>query len=262
VRLFAEIARAGFRRYATYRAATAAGVFTNTVFGFIQAYVLLAVYAVRTDVGGFDATDAMTYVFVAQGLLAPVDAFAATIEEISDRIRTGDIVTDLYRPVGFLPYWLALDVGRAVFQIVARGIPPFLGGALVFDLRLPSGPGAWAAFAVAAGLAVVISFALRMITALSGFWVLDARGQANVLVILLLFFSGFLVPVNFFPGWLETLSRLLPFAAIVQSPIEIWLGKADVAATLGVQLLWAVAMLAAARAVVAAATRQVVVHGG
>jgi ABC-2 type transport system permease protein len=92
--------------------------------------------------------------------------------------------------------------------------------------------------------------------------VLDARGQANTFVILLLFFSGFMVPVNFFPDWLEAFSRSLPFAAIVQSPIEIWLGKADVAATLGVQLLWAVAMLAAARAVVAAATRQVVVHGG
>src|SRR6266508_505551 len=39
-----EVARRGFRRHATYRAATAAGVFTNTVFGFIQAFVLIGVF--------------------------------------------------------------------------------------------------------------------------------------------------------------------------------------------------------------------------
>jgi ABC-2 type transport system permease protein len=36
---------AGFRRYATYRQATVAGAVTNTVFGFLRCYVLLAVAA-------------------------------------------------------------------------------------------------------------------------------------------------------------------------------------------------------------------------
>ncbi|MBV9255191.1 MAG: ABC transporter permease, partial [Actinobacteria bacterium] len=35
MRLYWEVARRGFRRYATYRAATVAGVFTNSVFGLI-----------------------------------------------------------------------------------------------------------------------------------------------------------------------------------------------------------------------------------
>lgn len=41
-RLYAAVAAGGFRRYATYRVATAAGVFTNTVFGFILAYTCIA----------------------------------------------------------------------------------------------------------------------------------------------------------------------------------------------------------------------------
>ena len=36
--LYGAVAAGGFRRYATYRVATAAGVFTNTVFGLILAY--------------------------------------------------------------------------------------------------------------------------------------------------------------------------------------------------------------------------------
>lgn len=41
-RLYVAVAAGGFRRYATYRAATAAGVFTNTVFGLILVYTYLA----------------------------------------------------------------------------------------------------------------------------------------------------------------------------------------------------------------------------
>ncbi len=54
VRLDWEIAKRGWRRYAAYPWATAAGVFTNTIFGFLQAYILLAVFAAP------DATSAAT----------------------------------------------------------------------------------------------------------------------------------------------------------------------------------------------------------
>jgi ABC-2 type transport system permease protein len=61
VRLDWEIAKRGWRRYAAYPWATVAGIFTNTVFGFIQAYILLALYSHRSDVGGYSARDTVTY---------------------------------------------------------------------------------------------------------------------------------------------------------------------------------------------------------
>ncbi len=51
-RLYAAVAASGFRRYATYRTATAAGVFTNSVFGLILAYTYLAVWNERPHLGG------------------------------------------------------------------------------------------------------------------------------------------------------------------------------------------------------------------
>ena len=115
VRLFHEVARRSYRRFSTYRGATFAGVFTNTVFGFLMAYVLLAVvHDAGGEVGGLDADAAVTYTFVAQGFLATVGVFGEL--GIGERIRTGDIVIDLYRPVDFQQYWLAEDLGRAAFQ--------------------------------------------------------------------------------------------------------------------------------------------------
>ena len=45
------LGKAGFRRYSTYRQATAAAVFTNSTFGFLRCYVLLAVVASAPRLG-------------------------------------------------------------------------------------------------------------------------------------------------------------------------------------------------------------------
>ncbi|MGH9284775.1 MAG: ABC transporter permease [Acidimicrobiales bacterium] len=263
MRLYWEVARRGYRRFATYRGATAAGVFTNTVFGFLRGYVLLGVFRHRGEVGGLDAGEALTFVFVTQGFIALVGAFSAL--DISARIRTGDVVTDLYRPVDFQAYWLAHDLGRAAFHGVFRGIPPVVIGAAAFDLRLPTSPAVWVAFAASTTLAVVASFGLRFLVSLSGFWLLDTRGVQNLSVIVLTFFSGLVLPIGFFPGWLETLARALPYSALAQVPVEVLLGRhhgPGLAGALAFQAAWALALLFAGRRLLGAATRKLVVHGG
>lgn len=265
MRLYWEVARRAFRRYVNYRAATYAGIFTNTIFGLIQAYILLAVYRQRPDVGGFSAIDSLTFVFVTQGLLMTVNIFPSSWIDIGERIRTGDVISDLYRPVDFHLWWLAHDLGRASFHALARGIPPFLVGALVFDLRLPERPETWGMFAVSAALAVTVCFGIRFMVNLVGFWLLDVRGAAQLVGTVVLFLSGCLLPIVFFPDWLETLARVLPFSAIIQAPIEVFLEKrtgTDLIVLLAGQAAWAFVLAIAGRALLAAATRKVVIQGG
>ena len=262
MRIYAEVARQTFRRMSAYRGATAAGVFTNTVFGFLLAYVLLAVYDERTTVGGFDPIDAVTFTFVAQALIMTVGMFGDS--EMAGRIRTGDVVTDLYRPVDFHGWWMAVAYGKAGFYALFRGLPPFLIGALAFELRI-GGPDDWVAFAVSVVLAVAVSFGFRFLLGLSAFWLLDDRGVAGLGALVSLFFSGVFVPVVFFPDWMETTARALPFAAMVQVPVEVLLGKHTGAGLLGVlatQAAWALALAVAGRLVLARAVRKVVVQGG
>ena len=263
LRLDLEIARRSFHRYSTYRAATLAGCFTNTVFGFLRVFVLLAVVAERGEVGGLGARDVATYVFLSQGLISAVGTFNEL--ELGERIRTGAVVVDFHRPVDLERYWLAEDLGRVGYQAIARGLPPFLAGALVFDLRLPTSLAQWGAVVVSVGLAAIVSFSLRFVSTLTGFWVLDARGAVQLMAALCIFLSGFLVPVNFFPAWLADIAYALPFVAILQLPAEIFLGTVsgvDVLGVLAVQAFWAVALLGLGRMVLGRATRKVVVHGG
>jgi ABC-2 type transport system permease protein len=258
-----EVASRAYRRQATYRGATFAGVFTNTVFGFILAYVLLAVYQERSSIGGFDSVDAVTFTFVMQGMLMVIGIFGST--DLADRIRTGDVVSDLYRPVDFQAYWLADAYGRAMFYTLFRGIPPFVVGAIVFDLRLPDDVATWTGFLVSVMFAIAISFGWGFLLQLTAFWLLDVRGPNQLGWLTAQFFAGVFVPVVFFPAWLGAIANATPFPAMAQLPGEIFLGKhpgIDVVAVFVVQLLWAVALLAAGRWLLGRAMRKVVVQGG
>jgi ABC-2 type transport system permease protein len=262
VRLEWEIAKRGWRRYAAYPWATVAGVFTNTIFGLLSAYVLLAVYRHRSDIGGFDARDAVTYVWLAQSMIMTVYIFSWW--ELAWRIRDGSIATDLLRPVDPQRYWLAYDLGRAPYHFLFRGLPPFVLGALLFRLHWPS-PLDGAAFVVSLVLAVVVSFGFRFIYNAVAFWLLDFRGVVTLATTVVVFFSGMAIPLRFMPPALRDLCYALPFGSVIQTPVDVWLGKRDGVALVGVlalQLFWAFALLAIGQAVLRAATRKVVVQGG
>jgi ABC-2 type transport system permease protein len=260
--VYVEIAKRSFRRYSTYRGATLAGLFTNTVFGFLKTYVLLALYSQRQTIGGLDAAEAVTFTWLAQGLIATIAVWGGL--EISERIRSGDIVSDLYRPVDFQGYWLAHDLGRGAFHALLRGVPPFIVAALFFRVILPA-PTALLAFGLAAALGVVVSFAIRFLVSLTAFWLLEDRGAQQLAVVFATVLTGLAVPLTFFPEPLGDIARALPWAACLQLPAEVFLGKhtgTSLLAVFALQLGWALALLVLGRKVLAAATRKVVVHGG
>jgi ABC-2 type transport system permease protein len=260
VRAYVELARAGWRRFATYRLATAAGAFTNTVFGFLRVAVLIAALDTVGTIAGWDTIDAVTYTWLGQGLIAVIAIW--NWNDIALRVQTGDIATDLQRPVDFQLQWLAIDYGRAGYQFVARAIPPFLVGALVYDVRLPEHASTWGMFAVSIVLAVTVSFAIRFLVNISAFWLLDWRGANALAIVLVSVLSGFLVPISFFPDWAANIIRVLPWAGVVQAPVDIFLERPYAAWWLVHQVVWSLVLLAIGRSVFAAGTRRLVVQGG
>ncbi|MFD5567163.1 MULTISPECIES: ABC transporter permease [Streptomyces] len=262
-RLYVAVAVGGFRRYATYRVATAAGVFTNTVFGLILVYTYIALWEERPHLGGYDQAQAVTYVWLGQALLSTLSIGGGGFEdELMERIRTGDVAVDLYRPADLQLWWLAADLGRALFQLLGRGVLPFAFGAVFFEVALPSDPVTWAACLFAVLLGMVVSFGLRYLVALSAFWLMDGAGVSQMAWLAAFFCSGMLLPLNVFPGLLGEVVRALPWSSLLQAPADVLLGQADPLGTFAFQAAWAVALLAAGRLVQSAATRRVVVQGG
>jgi len=265
VRLDWELARRGYRRYAAYPGATCAGLFTNVFFGFLIASILLAVYDEASEIGGYDARDAIAYVWISQGLLTVVGIFGAGWWELARRVQTGDVASDLQRPVDVQRAELAQDAGRAGYQLLWRAVPQFLLGLFFFEITIPVEPGRWLLFATSVALAVLVSFGVRFLVNLCAFWLLDYRGPVLLMIAVNLVLSGAIVPLAFFPGVLDTIVRLTPFASMLMAPIDVYVGEplgGSDAAVLALQLSWALALFVAGRLVLAAGTRKLVLQGG
>ncbi len=110
-----------------------------------------------------------------------------------------------------------------------------------------------------------MSYAYRFLYNLAAFWLLDYRGVVILSMVVSLFFSGFTIPLAFFPDWLREVAYALPFAAMIQVPVDVFLGKfdgADLVGIMALQAAWAVALLVVGRGLLIVATRKLVIQGG
>jgi ABC-2 type transport system permease protein len=260
---YAVYAAAGFRRYATYRQAMVAAMFTNTVFGFLRGAVMLAVLGAAAT-AGYDEPRLMTFVWAGQGLIGVVLLWAPT--ELADRIRSGDVVADLLRPVDLVWQQLAADLGRAAIALLTRFVGPIAVGAIFFHLYAPRRPVTCVLFVVSLALATVVCFGCRFLVNAAAYWLMDVRGPQVAWTLLSAVLGGLYFPLWFLPpGAALALIVATPFPSIIQLPLDVLVERGSPlqqAGLVGVQLGWAVVMLALCRTVQRGGERKMVVQGG
>lgn len=264
MRTFGLLVRAGFRRHSTYRLALLAGMTTNSVFGFIRASILVAaITSAGAEIAGYDAPKVLAFVWWGQALLGTVNLWG--FQEVGDRVRNGDIAVDFLRPVNPQLAYLAGDLGRAGINLIGRGVPAILIGALLFDIAWPPGLDSWLLGGVSIVIAVVAAFAGSFIINLLSFWLVEVRGIRLLWMISAGFFCGLYIPVPWFPDWIRTIAQWSPFPAMLQNPIDILAGRVDGPAiwtTLASQTAWAVALVVIGQVVLQRGRRRLEVQGG
>ncbi|CAM3397689.1 ABC transporter permease [Stackebrandtia soli] len=258
------LSRAGFRRFATYRQATLASCVTNTVFGCMRTFVLLAVAGSAGVAAGYTGPQLSTYVWIGQGLIGVVALWGWT--ELSERVRTGEVAADLLRPVNPVWTYLGIDLGRAAFALLTRMAVPIAVGALFFPFYWPQRVWTYPLFAVSVVLAVLVCFGLRYMLNATAFWLLDVRGVLMLWAIASGVGSGLYFPLGFMPEPIAFfLQYATPFPSILQMPADVGVelgGVADQLGRVAVQALWAAACLGGAFWVQSRATRKLVIQGG
>lgn len=261
-----EIARLSFRRRLTYRTATLAGILTNLCFGFLRVCVFRAVLDARGGAGiaGYDLPRLVTYTALTQGLIAFIMIFGWY--DLMQTIGTGAVGADLCRPIGLYRFWQCRDLGRALHDLLFRGLPVFLAYAFFTRLVLPRGTVAWLLCALSLALAVLISFAWRFLLNCLAFWTVDARGLAQIGYMAATFLTGFIVPVSFFPPWLRGAVALTPLPSMVDLPVSFFLGRyttgGQIARALVTQACWLGVMAWAASTTARVGVRHLSVQGG
>ncbi len=258
-----EVAKLGIQRQLTYRAATFAGLVTNFFFGLLRAAILVALFGQSQEVAGLTVQGAITYTGLTQAVIGYLSFFGWY--EVMDSVYSGEISSALLKPMNYFSFWLSQDLGRALVNVVLRGLPIMVLYALVFDITFPSQIGQWLTVLIAIILGWLVSFSWRFLVNLAAFWTPNARGVGRFAFGLSWILSGFIMPLRLFPEWFVRFCNLTPFPSMINTVVEVYLGVLDNQAMMNallVQCFWVILLVTAAYLVLQAGTRRLVIQGG
>ncbi len=209
---------------------------------------------------GFTLLQMVQY-YIVSGIVGLV--FSEPERWISEDVRRGQVARDFLRPISYFSQWIFFEIGINGFSLITQVIPTFVIGLLFFGLHIPS-VFYGVMFLVAVVGAFFIDYSIGYVLALASFWMKQITGLRRVKVTLLFFLSGGMIPLDFFPAWLERVTQLSPFAYVRYVPVKIYLeeyAKSEVLQLVGIQLLWVVGLYIVIRIVSFFAERQIVGAG-
>ena len=190
---------------------------------------------------GWTLSTVTTYYFL---LIIAGSFIIAHIEEdvaIKD-IREGQLVAYLIKPISY--FWIKF-FNETPWRIIQGffGVIVFSIFYILFSefITLPNTLSGITMAAIMVLLAFFISFTFKMIVGLSAFWFIDFWGLQQIIEVVIIILAGFVMPIEFFPDWLEKLSHLTPFAYMIYYPILSLQSKLPVAQAINVisiQIMW------------------------
>lgn len=238
-RRYVAIARISLQQALAYRGTA---IFTVLIL-FLWIAILFSfwssAYDGRDTIAGYSHRDMRTYILLAYAINALVGWRVG--RAMMGRIRTGEIVIDMIRPLNYRTTQLANAVGNGVVEgFVSFGIAVGLG-LVFFDIRPPDNTPAAVIFVASVLMGFVTKVLVIFLITLLTFWTLQGVGlmwaQQAVIAIL----SGTLVPLALLPDWIRLVAEVLPLRGIVATPVSIYLGTVEGWEMLGLltlQMAW------------------------
>jgi ABC-2 type transport system permease protein len=263
--------RARFQLMLQYRAAALAGFATQCWWGGIKIMVFAAFYGANAAAAPISLTDAITYVWLGQALLALLPWVADP--EIGQAVRTGGVGYDRLRPLDAYGYWYARTLGwmlaralpRAVLMLLAAGIMLPLVGLGAWAWQPPAGIAAALFFVLAFALMTALAAAVLMLANIIVAASLNERGVNAILTPMVVVFSGSLLPLDFFPDALRPYLHLQPFAGLVDIPFRIYFADLRGSAALqglALQAGWTLVLVGFGRLAMERMMRRLEMQGG
>ncbi len=250
-----------------YRAAAAAGIATQFVWGIMGLLLYKAFYEVDGASFPMSFQSLASYLWLQQAFLA---LFMGWIFEndIFQSITEGSIAYELCRPLDLYSMWFFRSMANRLSKAVLRCMPILLFAVFLpapYGIRLPAGIMAGVWFLITGVLSFLVVLAYGMLVYIATFFTYSSVGVRMVSVSLVEFFAGAVIPLPFLPGGIRQVIELLPFASMQNVPLRIYSG--DISGTqiferAGLQLFWIVVLIWAGRRLMSVALKRVVVQGG
>lgn len=231
----------------------------------IGAYYFLwqAIYGDKDTLVGFTVAQMTTYIAVSW--MARAFYFNNLDREIANEIRDGSVSIQLVRPYNYLFVKMMQGFGEGLFRMLLFMVPGMIIVCLIFPVTLPTDPKVWLVYLVMLFFSFLINSQINILTGLFAFFVENNEGMMRMKRVLVDLFSGVVVPIAFFPGWLSGIMQWLPFQAITYLPSSVFTGRtpmSGVGQVLGLQVIWFAVLLVPIWWTWRVARRRLFVQGG
>lgn len=238
-RAYFSIFRMRFKMETQYRAAALGGVACQMFFGLILIALYRALYAGRPQTVPLQSV--VTYVWLQQAFFL---LLTSTDGELTENIKTGAIAYDLCRPVHWYAYYYLRAMAQKLVGTGLRAIPMMLVAVLLpagWRVGAPASAGHLLASAGALFMGYLCVCALDNVAVAFTMRTLDNRGMQALIKLLMVSFSGNLLPLTLFPDGWQRVITLLPFAQLLDAPIRLYTGQyalSEAPRVIAVQAAW------------------------
>jgi len=215
------VAIATFKEWSVYRTHTLVSVFAGPVYFAVQYFIWTAVYSTHSELGGMDLESVIRY-FGAIALIGYITMDFADWN-LSMLIRTGKFLTFSLRPVHHRFFALSQKIGHRILGFTLEFIPCVLIFHFIFNVNMIPDYILWTVLSVA--LAFLINFYFNYIIGMVSFWFVEAGALRQVISLLSGVLSGVLIPLTFFPQWVQKIQFFLPFQYTVFVPAMVFTGN-------------------------------------
>lgn len=261
--VYSDFIRIRFLTMLAYRVNYYSGILIYSMNIGVYYFTYQAIYGGAGSIGGFSAAQMTTYVAVSW--MARAFYFNNLDREISTDIRDGSIAIQMIRPYNYVLVKFMQGLGEGMFRFLLFMIPGMAIAMLLFPVKLPTDPVAWVGFLVMLFFSFLINTQINIITGLTAFFIENNEGMMRMKRVVVDLFSGLIIPISLFPGWLATFAQWMPFQAITYLPGSVFTGRVKgvgIWNVLGIQIIWLVVLLVPMIIIWRLARRRLFVQGG
>lgn len=224
VRPYMAMLRMRCRMLLQYRAAALAGFGTQLFWGFFRVMLFTSLYKYQTPVMQHPLTlpETIGFIWMAQMLLGLLPWNVD--REIEQQIRTGQVAYELLRPIDLYRLWFVRAIAMRLIPTGLRSLP-FIGLLLfgVIEIPCPSWQG-FAFFLASCLMALLLSAAITTLVSISLFWTLSGQGIQRLLPHVMTLLAGLIIPLPFFPSWMQPFLTWQPFRGVLDLPSRLYMG--------------------------------------
>jgi len=209
------------------------------IFIFIFSQLWQATFSAQgaTRIGGLTLNQTLWY-FVWAELLEL--SRIAVVGQIQQEVKDGSLAYTLGRPYNYLLYQFFAGLGgvtvRGVFLLIFGGAVALIEVGPLHTFQILTVPAVLLITLLAATLDYCISAGIGLLA----FFFEDTSAFRLIYQKFKFVLGGLLIPVDFLPHWLQTVTRLLPFNLTIYAPSKLfvdWDGE-QFLIVLGLQILW------------------------